>query len=313
MPTAQQVMTTACQEIGYTRWDDPEEGSKYGRDYATRNGAYFGASGVPFCAMFVTWCFRQWGATPPGGDFAYVPHVIQRAAATGQLVSKYDAQFGDIVCFDWDGDGVADHVGFVYSNLGSYVQTVEGNTSSGASGSQSNGGGVYSRARDWEDICAVVRPTYGGASSPTPSAPAREVKPYTGKKNRSDGQSELTPNGVFGPATIARLQQVMGTAIDGVLDEDGSPAVERLQSFLNSAVQPDQQTALNDSPRLDVDGVLGAATWRTLQFLIMAWHKEYLPDGWDFADWVDGEAGTATIGALQRALNNSRAGSGRLW
>ena len=146
------------------------------------------------------------------------------------------------------------------------------------------------------------------AASPAPSA-----SPYTGKKNKSDGQSELVCNGVFGIATIGRLQQVMGTAIDGVLDEDGSPAVERLQSFLNSAVQPDQQTALNDSPRLDVDGVLGADTWRTLQFLILAWHKEYLPAGWDFADWVDGEAGTATIGALQRALNNSRSNSGRLW
>ena len=149
------------------------------------------------------------------------------------------------------------------------------------------------------------------ASAPAASAPS--ASPYTGKKNKSDGQSELVCNGVFGIATIGRLQQVMGTAIDGVLDEDGSPAVERLQSFLNSAVQPDQQTALNDSPRLDVDGVLGADTWRTLQFLIMAWHREYLPAGWDFADWVDGEAGPATIGALQRALNNSRAGSGRLW
>jgi len=150
------------------------------------------------------------------------------------------------------------------------------------------------------------------ASAPAAS-PAPSASPYTGKKNRSDGQSELVCNGILGIATIGRLQQVMGTAIDGVLDEDGSPAVERLQSFLNSAVQPDQQTALNDSPRLDVDGVLGADTWRTLQFLIMAWHREYLPDGWDFADWVDGEAGPATIGALQRALNNSRAGSGRLW
>lgn len=149
------------------------------------------------------------------------------------------------------------------------------------------------------------------ASAPAASAPS--ASPYTGKKNRSDGQAELVCNGVLGIATIGRLQQVMGTAIDGVLDEDGSPAVERLQSFLNAAVQPDQQTALNDSPRLDVDGVLGADTWRTLQFLIMAWHREYLPDGWDFADWVDGEAGPATIGALQRALNNSRAGSGRLW
>lgn len=146
------------------------------------------------------------------------------------------------------------------------------------------------------------------AASPTPSA-----SPYTGKKNKSDGQSELVCNGVFGIATIGRLQQVMGTAIDGVLDEDGSPAVERLQSFLNAAVKPDQQQALNDSPALDVDGVLGADTWRTLQFLIMAWHREYLPSGWDFADWVDGEPGPATIGALQRALNNSKANSGRLW
>ena len=150
------------------------------------------------------------------------------------------------------------------------------------------------------------------ASAPAAS-PAPSASPYTGKKNKSDGQSELVCNGVLGIATIGRLQQVMGTAIDGVLDEDGSPAVERLQSFLNSAVQPDQQTALNDSPRLDVDGVLGADTWRTLQFLIMAWHREYLPAGWDFADWVDGEAGPATIGALQRALNNSRSNSGRLW
>ena len=153
----------------------------------------------------------------------------------------------------------------------------------------------------------------GQVSTSAPAASAPSASPYTGKKNRSDGQSELVCNGVLGIATIGRLQQVMGTAIDGVLDEDGSPAVERLQSFLNSAVQPDQQTALNDSPRLDVDGVLGADTWRTLQFLIMAWHREYLPQGWDFADWVDGEPGPATIGALQRALNNSKANSGRLW
>lgn len=151
---------------------------------------------------------------------------------------------------------------------------------------------------------------FGAAVSP---APPKEVKPYTGKKNKSDGQSELTPNGVFGPATIARLQQVMGTTIDGTLDEDGSPAVERLQKFLNTAVPGDSQIALNGAPRLDEDGIAGPATWRTLQFLIIAWHKEYLPAGWGFTDWVDGEPGTATIGALQRALNNSRAGSGRLW
>jgi len=156
----------------------------------------------------------------------------------------------------------------------------------------------------------------GGGSTgfrPAPAAAAPSVSPYTGKKNKSDGQAELVCNGNFGMATIGRLQQVMGTTIDGVLDEDGSPAIERLQRFLNSAVPTDTQEALNDSPRLDEDGVLGPDTWRTLQYLIIAWHREYLPAGWDYADWVDGEPGPATIGALQRALNNSRTNSGRLW
>lgn len=155
----------------------------------------------------------------------------------------------------------------------------------------------------------------GGAQfySATAPASAPQVSPYTGKMNRSDGQAELVCSGNFGMATIGRLQQVMGTTIDGVLDDDGSPAVERLQTFLNSAVPADTQVALNDSPRLDEDGVLGPDTWRTLQYLIIAWHKEYLPADWGYEDWVDGEAGPATIGALQRALNNSRSGSGRLW
>ena len=153
----------------------------------------------------------------------------------------------------------------------------------------------------------------GQVTASTPAAPATQASPYTGKWNKSDGQGELVCNGVFGPATIGRLQQVMGTPVDGALDEDGSPAIERLQAFLNANVPADTQVALNDAPALDVDGVLGPDTWRTLQYLIIAWHKEYLPNGWEYADWVDGEAGPATIGALQRALNNSRAGSGRLW
>ena len=153
----------------------------------------------------------------------------------------------------------------------------------------------------------------GQVNASAPAAPAAQASPYTGKWNKSDGQGELVCNGVFGPATIGRLQQVMGTPIDGELDEDGSPAIERFQAFLNSVVPANTQDDLNDSPALDVDGVLGPDTWRTFQYLVMAWHRGYLPDGWDFADWVDGEAGPATIGALQRALNNSRSGSGRLW
>ena len=81
MATASDALRVAAAEIGYNRFNDPAEGTKYGRDYATRHGAYYGTSGVPYCAIFATWVLRQVGMTPPGGDFAYVPYGINAARA----------------------------------------------------------------------------------------------------------------------------------------------------------------------------------------------------------------------------------------
>lgn len=147
-----------------------------------------------------------------------------------------------------------------------------------------------------------------GGGHVTVSAPAASPAPTA-----VDGQQRLDEDGEMGPATIARFQQVMGTPIDGELDDDGSPAVERFQAFLNAVVGEGAQQQLNGAPVLDVDGIAGPATWRTFQYLVMAWHPEYVPSDWDFGDWIDGEAGEATIRALQRALNNSHANSGHLW
>ena len=147
-----------------------------------------------------------------------------------------------------------------------------------------------------------------GGGHVTVSTPAASPAPTA-----VDGQQRLDEDGEMGPATIARFQQVMGTPIDGELDDDGSPAVERFQAFLNAVVGADAQQKLNGGPALDVDGITGPATWRVFQYLVMAWHPEYVPSGWDFGEWIDGEAGEATIRALQRALNNSHANSGHLW
>lgn len=158
------------------------------------------------------------------------------------------------------------------------------------------------RLRDrsaWDAMIGGGHVTVSAPASPAPTA--------------VDGQQRLDEDGEMGPATIARFQQVMGTPIDGELDDDGSPAVERFQAFLNAVVGADAQQQLNGEPALDVDGIAGPATWRVFQYLVMAWHPEYVPSDWDFGDWIDGEAGEATIRALQRALNNSHANSGHLW
>ena len=203
MATPYQVINTAAKEVGYSRWSDPNPGTKYGRWYAAKTGSpYFGRSGVPYCAMFVSWVLSQAGMIPPGGVFAYCPTGLNNARRLGRVHDKRSAAPGDIVFFDWNKDGLADHVGIVTANKGSYIETIEGNTSSGRRGSQSNGGGVYRRARALSWVLAVATPQY---SNTAPSHPD------------SGSQSGLVVDGWAGLATIRRAQQLAVTPADGIV------------------------------------------------------------------------------------------------
>lgn len=163
MSAAKNVLYCARQWIGYSRWDDPEPGTVFGRWYAELVGdSYFGTSGVPYCAMFVSYCLNWAGIEAAGLPGAYVPWILSANSDAGRLVANEDAQPGDLVMFDWQGDGVADHIGIVEENHADegWMQTIEGNTSPGSGGSQSNGGGVYRRARNYSSIIGVARPYY---------------------------------------------------------------------------------------------------------------------------------------------------------
>lgn len=250
--TASKALAWAASQIGYTRWDDPEEGSLYGRWYAKKHGAYYGTSGVPFCAMFASWCLTDddGASVIPGGDFAYVPYGINAARSAGQLVAPSNAAPGDLICFDWDGDGVADHVGLVEANYGSWVQTIEGNTSSGAAGSQSNGGGVWRRTRTWDSVCAVIRPRYGDATTTSGYTDVTALQAAVG----------ATADNVVGPDTTKRIyavvaasswggrqfpfgveyvQSVIGTEPDGVWGDASDTAHDRVVGDLQRAVGVD--------------------------------------------------------------------------
>lgn len=163
MSAAKNVLYCARQWIGYSRWDDPEPGTVFGRWYADLVGdSYFGESGVPYCAIFASYCLNWAGVKAAGLPGSYVPWILSANSDAGRLVANEDAQPGDLVMFDWQGDGVADHIGIVEENHADegWMQTIEGNTSSGSGGSQSNGGGVYRRARNYGSIIGVARPYY---------------------------------------------------------------------------------------------------------------------------------------------------------
>ena len=161
----------------------------------------------------------------------------------------------------------------------------------------------------WHGSEAALR-SLAPSGGPVASAPRYTPAP---RQAAPDGQDLLAVDGEWGSRTVARFQQVMGTPIDGVLDDDGSTCIEAFQRFLNGAVGSAHLTNLIGTGCLEVDGIDGERTWKAFQFLVWAQHREYVPADWDFGDWIDGVDGPATVMALQRALNASTAGTGRLW
>ncbi len=176
MATVNDLLNFARGEIGYSRWDDPNPGTKYGRWYAQQVGdSYYGASGVPYCAMFVSYVCAHVGVGAPGIPGAYCPWIVSAMRNAGRAVSVWDAQPGDIVLFDWEGDGVSDHVGFVESNSGGYLTCIEGNTTLNG-----RSGGVARRTRAYSTVICVGRPYYNAAPAPAPEPEPEPPKIYPG-------------------------------------------------------------------------------------------------------------------------------------
>ena len=115
-PGNQELMELAKQQVGnvggYPYW------SWYGFN-----------SRVEWCACFVSWCYNQAGKSEPrfaGCEWQGVPWFQSR----GQWGARDYENIapGDAIFFDWDLDGVADHVGLVLGRDESRVYTVEGNS-----------------------------------------------------------------------------------------------------------------------------------------------------------------------------------------
>jgi len=85
---------------------------------------------VEWCAIFVSWCADQCGYLDAGvlpkmeGVRPYVDWFIERGQWQGR---DYEPSPGDIIFFDWESDGLADHVGIVEKVENGIIYTIEGN------------------------------------------------------------------------------------------------------------------------------------------------------------------------------------------
>lgn len=277
------VLDVARDELGYDRFADPEQGTKYGRWYAEEHGDYFGTTGVPYCAMFTSWCFAQAGQSCAGLPAASTTAIKRAAEKAGRLRGNVrDAQPGDVLLFSWTSNqNDLDHTCICEANCGGYVQTIEGNV---------GGGKVQRRTRDWKYCMYAVIPD-GGSEESSPEAPEEK-----------DGfldpaETILAYDGYFGPLTVKYVQRAIRRggwypAGKYVIDGDfGYYTKFHLQKYLRYVCGTYQRNC---------DGDFG-------RYSVMALQQHLLNVGcyWDEHGEcvVDGDWGSLTTVGIQRAIN----------
>ena len=185
------VLRIALQQYGYTEDPPGSNRNKFGKAY--------GWNGVAWCAEFVWWAGEQ-----PQGD-----NPIYKSANAADIqdltVSRKGGKYilpqtannskkkaalpklrpGDNVSFNFSGGSSRQHTGMVVGVWVDSVYCIEGNTSFSDRGSQSNGGCVALRKRDYTDCVCVDRPKYKRVGFYHPATPyAGELPTLPSQKNR---------------------------------------------------------------------------------------------------------------------------------
>jgi peptidoglycan hydrolase-like protein with peptidoglycan-binding domain len=229
MTTPADVLQKAVAQLGTTETPLGSNRTKY--------GVWYEMDGQPWCAMFVSYCFYHTGlplpiTTPKG--FAYCPYGVQWFKLQNKLF--HTPKVGDIVFYDWEGDGISDHVGIVESvNNNGTITAIEGNTSPS---NNSNGGWVMRRNRSLNSVKGFGRPPYNGITTtfqvpPYPSWPGiyfTLTSPHTISNHVQKWQQQmihrgwdLSPDdasGVFGERSyevLKEFQEEKGLEFDGKL------------------------------------------------------------------------------------------------
>ena len=129
---------------------------EHGNNNVRYNTDFYGGevqgNAFPWCCAFVWDGFRETGLSSlfcGGQRTAYCPFVMAYAKERGLWVTEY--RQGDLLLYDWNGDGVADHIGICVDVIDPQnVKTIEGNVNNG----------VFELTRSKSSILGAYRPQY---------------------------------------------------------------------------------------------------------------------------------------------------------
>ena len=158
-------------------------------------------NGAAWCNAFIDYVANEGGDSSlyfNGSKMTYCPTSMRWCQNNLAQIPIYLAMPMDIIYFDWEPNGVPNHIGFVRERKSDLeVYTIEGNTS---------GGIVAQKTRTEKYVCGCFRPHF--------------------KPTGIDANKKLSVDGYFGYNTIAVMQRWLGVTADGIL---GKGTVKALQ------------------------------------------------------------------------------------
>ena len=210
---------------------------------------YCNSSGA-WCCAFVTYMFHEGNDSPlfyGGKKVVYCPTAIKWASANLAMIPAYLALPMDIVFFDWNHNGLPDHIGFIRERKNcDEAYTIEGNTDKVKKGKVVAHSVVAERTRPVGYIQGIYRPHF----------PAK-----------FDTSKPLEIDGLFGYNSIAMLQKALGGLdVDGIM---GKATVKKLQAWAGVAQDGAWATktskAIQKKLGVTADGYFGANSCKALQ------------------------------------------------
>ena len=150
MTMVNQILDIARKELGVKESPANSNNVKYNTWFYGRTVS---GSAYPWCMAFVQWVFAQAGAKLPytTASCSALLNWYKKNRPAGVVKSP---QPGDIIIYNFGHTGIVESVGK------GVITAIEGNTSPGTAGSQSNGGMVCRRTRKTSTVTAYIRPDY---------------------------------------------------------------------------------------------------------------------------------------------------------
>lgn len=198
-------------------------------------------NGAAWCNAFVCYVANEGGDSSlyfNGSKMTYCPTSMRWCQNNLAQIPIYLALPMDIIYFDWEPNGVPNHIGFVRERKSDLeVYTIEGNTS---------GGIVAQKTRTEKYVCGCFRPHF--------------------EPSGVDASKRLSVDGYFGYNTIAVMQRWLGVTADGILGKGTVKALQkRLGVSQDGSWGKGTTRALQKYLGISQDGYCGPATVRAFQ------------------------------------------------